>query len=425
MNVIVILVSLVLSTFAKEIITIEHKCGDSLANSCVGPEDGELLLLSVDIASDHMLVRLLCSNEYVILDVNRDENVKSYFSSFEKLHYAVGGSRNDDSVNWEGLFLPQNVHVDSNSNGQYFILPDCMSCDTSHERQIVNDKTSYEMTGNLAKLVWGVIGFNECDFNADTYQCYDCSNCISTDQTVVCEAEAFSNTATDYHKAGVCGVAVQQSDLTVSTTRKGAQTGGTSIGTDGRFCICYQPSLDSVSEYTLTEAKTKKSKKGTKTNTNEIQSHLNSKSQLIRVDGHVITTSAVLSSPTNNTIGVPYCTSATTIDNDPHELNVIGCDFIAVLIAVTIAKTQGIENENNNEYDSGLVVWEQAQPQTTHPPPPAIDAPFDIHGIGSEIHEFNDIGCILDINNNGIVFEYDIHLVCLFFCFVIKPLFSF
>ena len=116
----------------------------------------------------------------------------------------------------------------------------------------------------------------------------------------------------------------------------------------------------------------------------------------------------VLLSPTNNTISVRYCTLATAIDNDStdvetHELNVIECDFNAVL-TTTIPITQGIANENIAEYDNG-VLCEQAQPHITHPTAPAIDTSFNIDGINSKSHEFNDIGCVFDVNN-GIVFEY-------------------
>ena len=124
------------------------------------------------------------------------------------------------------------------------------------------------------------------------------------------------------------------------------------------------------------------------------------------------------SSQTTHTIGITYCTPAITIDNDStsietRELNVIGCDFNDILPATTIAITEGIKTENDNEYDSG-VVWEQEQPQTSHPTALAIDTGFNIAAIDSELNEFNDIGCILDINNNGIVVRYDIYLVCLF-----------
>ena len=79
--------------------------------------------------------------------------------------------------------------------------------------------------------------------------------------------------------------------------------------------------------------------------------------------------------------------------------------FNGVFAATTITIPQGIDKENNNEFDSSAL-WRQTQTQTIHPTAPAIDTTFNFDGIDAKLHEFHDIGCIFD-NNDGIVSEYD------------------
>ena len=75
--------------------------------------------------------------------------------------------------------------------------------------------------------------------------------------------------------------------------------------------------------------------------------------------------------------------------------------FSGVFAATTIAIPQGIDYENNNEFDCSAL-----RGQTIHPTAPTIDATFNFDGINPKLHEFNDIGCIFD-NNDVIVSEYD------------------
>ena len=89
--------------------------------------------------------------------------------------------------------------------------------------------------------------------------------------------------------------------------------------------------------------------------------------------------------------------------------------FNGVFAATTISIPQGIDNENNNEFDSSPL-WGQTQTQTIHPAAPAIDTTFNFDGINAKLHEFNDIGCIFD-NNDGIVSEYDTTLGMFIFIF--------
>ena len=282
----------------------------SLSNSCVGKEDGEYWLqLSVSEDETYYPVRLQCSNEQIIIDLNKDINLRDYFSSFEKWHYAIGGPANSDAVTWEDWFLPHNEH---NDDASYYISPDCNSCETNHARQVFEDKTAYFMTGNLAKILWGVIGFNECDMDTDTYQCYDCLSCVislTSDEDardefeaddIVCEGVAFEENATDYSTAGMCGVAVQSTDIQVARDRIDAEFGGTlphykpSIGTDGRFCVCYTPSVEEQQNYYVSKSKFEeavKERERKKTVEGPVNYMDTLEQKHLRVDGHEIDSS--------------------------------------------------------------------------------------------------------------------------------------
>merc|ERR1712136_491470 len=42
----------------------------------------------------------------MIIDVERDDNVRAYFSSFDSYHYALSGPSQSDTANWEQWWLP-------------------------------------------------------------------------------------------------------------------------------------------------------------------------------------------------------------------------------------------------------------------------------------------------------------------------------
>ena len=145
----------------------------------------------------------------------------------------------------------------NNQFSKYLISPDCNSCDETSEYQTHFTGTTYWMTGNLAKLHWGVIGFNECDMDWDTYQCYDCEACLS--MAAGCEATPYTPTSTDFKTSGICGVTVQDSNHYVYKDREMAQQSAgvnnykPSIGTQGEFCVCYQPSANADEHYLTDE----------------------------------------------------------------------------------------------------------------------------------------------------------------------------
>ena len=140
-----------------------------LPNSCLDQDDGSqwLKLMADDTNTTYPAIRQICHNEYMVIDVNEDPNVKEYFSSFTSWHYAISGPEIMDSANWEEWWLPSAQQLDAGIGGnvnseQYFefaISPDCSTCDATNNIEdnsysIFNedtegDRTAYYMTGNV------------------------------------------------------------------------------------------------------------------------------------------------------------------------------------------------------------------------------------------------------------------------------------
>ena len=232
-----------------------HEYGSPLPNSCVGLEDGDHWIQLGIGDQAYAPVLLTCNNEYIIIDVLKDPDLISYFSSFELWHYKLAGPANHDPVSWQEWFLPDNQAEGYES--EYLISPDCSICDDEDIMQVHETDTTYWMTGNLAKLHWPVIGFNECDMDWDTYQCYNCESCMYI--TSGCAPVAYESNTTDYSFAGICGVTVQESNHEVYKTREIAQSQRKiknykpSIGTASEFCVCYKPDSELQTEYYLTD----------------------------------------------------------------------------------------------------------------------------------------------------------------------------
>ena len=112
-------------------------------------------------------------------------------------------------------------------------------------------KTSYWMTANFMELRWSGGGLIEGAMNSDTYECYDCSECDIDDKDDysghntggICKPSVISETSIDYSVVEVCGFAVESSDNKIETMTQITTNFEyrPSIGTDGRFCVCYEP----------------------------------------------------------------------------------------------------------------------------------------------------------------------------------------
>ena len=186
---------------------------DGAMSDCIGLSDGTY---TFELSPDGPLINLDCSNEYMILNIDKDSQLIEYFTSFEKWHYAIGGPKKSNPVNWYQWFKPNN----NNKNGKFLISPQCDVCLENDQSQVYNEKTSYWMTGNICKLVWHNPSVGSCEMDPDTYECYDCSLCTSTSSAGICSPSKMSQTATDYSVVGRCAVAVQSSDTQIEYKAK-------------------------------------------------------------------------------------------------------------------------------------------------------------------------------------------------------------
>ena len=143
------------------LVVLNSVCGEDVVfpSSCSGLSDGIYTLKLMDgELEDAPLVQVRCSNEFIILDVSRDSDLKSYFDTFMKFHHSVAGPTNNVHTNWEGWYKPDDGHTN------YLISPDCNICEDNHKRQLFTDptentlKTAYMMTGTLFGCFWNLKG---------------------------------------------------------------------------------------------------------------------------------------------------------------------------------------------------------------------------------------------------------------------------
>ena len=59
-------------------------------SSCIGEDDGYQWIKPLE-GDAFPAINQKCDGEFMIIDINRDENVKAYFSSFDSWHYALSG----------------------------------------------------------------------------------------------------------------------------------------------------------------------------------------------------------------------------------------------------------------------------------------------------------------------------------------------
>ena len=89
--------------------------------SCIGVEDGYQWLKPLE-GEEHPPINQKCVGEYMVIDVDRDQNVQHYFSSFDSWHYALRGPAIEDSVNWEEWWLPNALFLDAQKEPNHIAL---------------------------------------------------------------------------------------------------------------------------------------------------------------------------------------------------------------------------------------------------------------------------------------------------------------
>ena len=208
-------------------------------NSCRDLPDGLHTLKLLD--GDYPLVTVQCSNGYMMIDVNQDSDLESYFSSVAMWHYAIMGPVNDDHVNWHDWFLPSSVapystDEDNNNNNnddhtvtgndefEFLYSQECQVCDLDSIIGHFAGTTQLPyMSGNLYGCFWPIRGVHDYDMDWDTYECYyqacddtkvggsPCSKTLSSEITPT-ELEELTSAQT-----GLCATLPQSPTFSVAT----------------------------------------------------------------------------------------------------------------------------------------------------------------------------------------------------------------
>ena len=190
-------------------------------------------LLPDDDLSSYPIIYGQCSNEYLILDVSIDDDIKKYFNSFNMYHRSVGGPSNEYIVNWQNWFLPPQIE---NSAYNYILSPDCNVCEDNHKRQLYGEKTVYMMTGTMFGCFWILKGEHNYDEDYGSYQCYypkvygnngnDNGNADNINQVGDLPKYELNDDSSidDWDHSGVCAFNVRSADLDVPFTDHDACT---------------------------------------------------------------------------------------------------------------------------------------------------------------------------------------------------------
>ena len=221
-----------------------------IPNSCIGLPDGThwLKLINDDA---YPLVLVECSNEFMIIDVKKDPNLKKYFSSWAMWHYGIAGPVNDDPVNWDDWYLPSKYDISSSNENQvnvvsnkiakhsdvesgddfvfegqdsdeddsdvdtttqYIVSSDCSVCEKTN-KDTFSGKATY-MTGNLYGCFWYVRGLHDCDMDWDTYECFYCL-CDSETCSAVKQSQ-LTDIQKQHTSTGTCATITKKVDFEVA-----------------------------------------------------------------------------------------------------------------------------------------------------------------------------------------------------------------
>eukprot|EP01083_Nonionella_stella_P168534 569289_1 len=99
---------MVVSSATLLLLSLYSAITSSLAvpNSCIGQSDTDNLLIKPLDGDDYPSLNVKCSNEFMIIDINKDENWLEYFTSSRLYHYAVYGPVRDEHSNWNEWLIP-------------------------------------------------------------------------------------------------------------------------------------------------------------------------------------------------------------------------------------------------------------------------------------------------------------------------------
>merc|ERR1719189_1484883 len=140
----------------------------SLPASCLGADDGYQWMKMLD-GDEYPAVHQMCDNEYMVIDINEDNNILDYFTSYTTWHHSLGGPEQMDMSNWEQWYLPNRDFLDKQEDDEslsaeyfsYIVSPDCSSCDLdnndanndysflNNDDSLNTDRTAYHMTSTM------------------------------------------------------------------------------------------------------------------------------------------------------------------------------------------------------------------------------------------------------------------------------------
>jgi len=223
------------------------------------------------------IVRVKCSNGYIVLNLQEEPELRHYFTSFLKWQPFVSGPSNTHVINWEQWYLPnEETHEQSDEDEQkeedkteqgtsYIISPDCSVCDEEHYRQIHGTNTVYMMTGTMFGCFWRFLGEHNFDEDLESQQCYfnpsydqdSRSRLNEMGELTPFQLTDFSS-ADNWDYSGVCAFNPRQSDFPIMSQTHDMCTVDfsgeneanmemgyhlkPSIGIDGKHCVCVKPS---------------------------------------------------------------------------------------------------------------------------------------------------------------------------------------
>lgn len=240
----------------------------TIGNTCRGKEDGEIIqvkLMADEGDTEYPIINVECNNDYMILNYATDNNIKEYFTSWERYYNAIYGPILGDQSNWEEWFLPTSI-IENRDNFNLIISPDCKTCDAENEIQTSSTKTAYYMNSPFFRCFFLNFKYNECLFNSNTYECYICdTTSMAVSATPVTMANA--PTEADWLQSGGCVTAVLSSDYYMAETRNECVGDETlepgerpktmffkpSLGTEDKFCVCYKPEQEEEKTFEIDE----------------------------------------------------------------------------------------------------------------------------------------------------------------------------
>jgi len=198
-----------------------------LPSACNDLENGYHWIrpLSTDEAYPNIYVK--CVDGYTMLDPSlmdffNAHHIKSLFTTYSDVTDFVASSSLNDHVTWTEWFLP------ADDATKWKVAEDCSACE---EADGLGDKSTYYMTGNYNGCLWVTKGY--CDMDPDSLECYECTA-----------------PHVDEPLSGLCSHMLMAADQAVNAEHEecvgNSYNQEPSIGTEGEFCVCYQPESSSI-----------------------------------------------------------------------------------------------------------------------------------------------------------------------------------